>query len=79
MVDMRNNGKVADVGNRDGCHGRDIERFPAKWRPVRVKKTRRNKKRASVPIQSEQKKALAFASPRGNHNALFLRHIFTPS
>src|SRR6202011_3081812 len=24
MVDMRNNGEVADVGNRDGCHGRGI-------------------------------------------------------
>jgi hypothetical protein len=24
MVDMRNNGEVADVGNRDGCHGREI-------------------------------------------------------
>jgi len=45
MVDMRNNGEVADVGNRDGCHGRGI----------------------------------AFASPCGNHNALFLRHIFTRS
>ena len=34
------------------------ERFPAKWIPVRVKKTRQNKKRASAPIQSERKKAL---------------------
>jgi hypothetical protein len=45
MVDMRNDGEVADVGNRDGCHGREI----------------------------------ALAPRCGNHNALFLRHIFTPS
>jgi hypothetical protein len=45
MVDMRNNGEVADVGNRDGCHGRGI----------------------------------ALAPRCGNHNALFLRHIFTPT
>jgi hypothetical protein len=33
-----------------------LERFRAKWVPVRVKKTRQNKKtRASVPIQSEQR------------------------
>jgi len=28
MVDMRNNGEVADVGNRDGCHGRGIAFVP---------------------------------------------------
>ena len=28
MVDMRNNGEVADVGNRDGCHGRGIAFAP---------------------------------------------------
>jgi hypothetical protein len=28
MVDMRNNGEVADVGNRDGCHGREIALAP---------------------------------------------------
>jgi hypothetical protein len=32
-----------------------LERFPAKWIPVRVKKTRQNKDRASVRIQSERK------------------------
>ena len=28
MVDMRNDGEVADVGNRDGCHGRGIAFAP---------------------------------------------------
>jgi hypothetical protein len=28
MVDMRNDGEVADVGNRDGCHGRGIAFVP---------------------------------------------------
>ncbi len=28
MVDMRNNGEVADVGNRVGCHGREIALAP---------------------------------------------------
>jgi hypothetical protein len=33
-----------------------LERFPAKWRPVRAKKTRQKKIQSSVPIQSERKK-----------------------
>src|SRR5438552_727163 len=35
----------------------DIERFRAKWVPVRVKKTRQNERlELSVPIQSERKR-----------------------
>jgi hypothetical protein len=30
------------------------KRFPAKWTPVRVKKTRQNKIQSPVPIQSER-------------------------
>jgi hypothetical protein len=33
-----------------------LERFRAKWTPVRVKKTRQNKKLEPVPIQSERKR-----------------------
>jgi hypothetical protein len=47
-----------------------LERFPAKacpaldtgWIPVRVKKTRQNKKYSPVPIQSERKRLQAFNS-----------------
>src|SRR4249919_2208539 len=37
--------------------GESIERFPAKWTPVRVKKTRQNINLEPVLIQSEPKKA----------------------
>src|SRR5688500_16737408 len=40
---------------RGGSPERLLERFPAKWKPVRVKKTRQIKNLVSVPMQSERK------------------------
>jgi hypothetical protein len=33
-----------------------LERFQAKWMPVRVKKTRQTKRQSSVPIPSQRKR-----------------------
>jgi hypothetical protein len=46
-----------------------LERFRAKWAPVRVKKTRQNEKlERPVPIQSERKGLLRSARANGRHS-----------